>query len=118
MPVLLAHWTKVARLSVLVLTYVSARSRAAACAFSLNRRSSGVQSGSSGASIAACSFLPRFVLAALSIERFGEEEVRDDAVAGCRSATSQVLFRLLVAAAEQPRHLVVPAAERAVGGPL
>ena len=44
--------------------------------------------------------------------------MRDDAVRVVGERLAQVLFRLLVAAAEQPRHLEVPAAERAIGRAL
>ena len=43
-------------------------------------------------------------------------DARDDAVRVVGQRLAQVLFRLLVAAAEEPRHLEIPAAERAIGG--
>ena len=63
-------------------------------------------------------FLARVLFAAHVFERLGEEEMRDDAVRVVGERLAQVHFRLLVAAAEQSRHLEVPAAERAIGGAL
>ena len=58
----------------------------------------------------------RVGLAAHVLERLGEEEPARGALRVVGERLAQVLLRLLVAAAEQARHLVVPAAERAIGG--
>ena len=81
-------------------------------ASALNRVSSGVHSGSSGAAIAASSAVRASAGRSSSISVSAEEEQRDDAVGLVGECLAQVLFGLAQVAAEQPRHLEIPTAQR------
>src|SRR5258708_17446021 len=57
-------------------------------------------------------------LAAVGQQQFGQKEMGRGILVVVFQRLTQVPLRLLVAAAEQPGHFEVPAAERAVGGSL
>ena len=100
------------------------RSKAAQCFLSrssasfLNSRSSAPIPDRSARRSPCCSSARASALAIDVEQRLGEEVVRRGAVRVVGQRLAQVLFRFLLAAAEQPRHLEVPAAERAVGRSL
>ena len=80
---------------------------------------SGFRGCSRGRLLELAAALPSCASCSSSRAAFGEEEVRDGALFGCSvSDARRCSSALLVAAAEQSRHLEVPAAECAIGGAI